>query len=124
MKRSGVKTPTVQKMSPSLPSQLRHPVCPKINSTAKSEHVFPMVLCHHGLLWIVICFNESFRHSIYIRTVAQSICTHYSCFENQGRFVTLKKNRAPSFLKKAGCKKLRSLLFKKRKDQAASFLFE
>ena len=42
---------------------------------------------------------------------AQSICTHYSCFENQGRFLTLKKNRTPSFLRKAGCKKLRSLLF-------------
>ena len=48
-------------------------------------------------------------------TVAQSICTHYSCFENRGRFVTLKKNWAPCFLKKAGCKKPRSLLFKKRR---------
>ena len=26
-----------------------------------------------------------------VKTVAQSICTHYSCFENMGRFVTLKK---------------------------------
>ena len=34
--------------------------------------------------------------------LAQSICTHYSCFENQGRFVTLKKNCASCFLKKAG----------------------
>ena len=41
----------------------------------------------------------------------QSICTHYSCFENQCLFLTLKKNRTPSFLRKAGCKKLRSLLF-------------
>ena len=24
-------------------------------------------------------------------TLTQSICTHYSCFENMGRFVTLKK---------------------------------
>ena len=24
--------------------------------------------------------------------IAQSICTHYTCFENMGRFVTLKKN--------------------------------
>ena len=28
---------------------------------------------------------------------AQSICTHYSCFENQGRFVTLKKIGHPAF---------------------------
>jgi hypothetical protein len=35
-------------------------------------------------------------------TLAQSICTHYSCFENMGRFVTLKKNQVQ---KKAGCKK-------------------
>ena len=27
-----------------------------------------------------------------ILTVAQSICTHYSCFENMGWFVTLKKS--------------------------------
>ena len=26
-----------------------------------------------------------------ITAIAQSICTHYSCFENQGRFVPLKK---------------------------------
>ena len=26
-------------------------------------------------------------------SIAQSICTHYSCFENMGRFVTLKKNQ-------------------------------
>jgi hypothetical protein len=25
------------------------------------------------------------------RKTNQSICTHYSCFENMGRFVTLKK---------------------------------
>ena len=27
-------------------------------------------------------------------TIAQSICTHYSCFENMGQFVTLKKTRS------------------------------
>ena len=38
------------------------------------------------------------------RLLAQSICTHYSCFENMGRFVTLKKG--PKYgLQKAGCKK-------------------
>ena len=34
--------------------------------------------------------------------VDQSICTHYSCFENMGRFVTLKKNQVQNMdLKKA-----------------------
>ena len=28
------------------------------------------------------------------RPLAQSICTHYFCFENMGRFVTLKKIRS------------------------------
>ena len=55
--------------------------------------------------------------------LAQSICTHYSCFENMVGFVTLKKD--PKYrLQKAACKKIGSLLFKKRKDQAASSLFE
>ena len=36
----------------------------------------------------------------------------------------LLKNLGPCFLQKAGCKKTGSLLFKKRKDQAASSLFE
>ena len=60
----------------------------------------------------------------FVNTLAQSICTHYSCFENQGRFVTLKKNWAPCFLKKAGCKKPRSLLFKKRRGSLVFSLFE
>ena len=55
------------------------------------------------------------KHS---HAITHSICTVYSCFENQGRFVTLN-----CFFQKAGCKKLRSLLFKKRRDKAASFFF-
>ena len=54
----------------------------------------------------------------------QSICTPYSCFENQGRFVTLKKNWAPCFFQKAGCKKPRSLLFKKRRGSLVSSLLD
>ena len=30
---------------------------------------------------------------VYFGSLAQSICTHYSCFENMNRFVTLKKNQ-------------------------------
>jgi hypothetical protein len=56
---------------------------------------------------------------------AQSICTHYSCFENQGRFLTLKKILGTLlFFQKAGCKKPRSLLFKKRRGSLVSPLFE
>ena len=51
--------------------------------------------------------DSATRHSIeyiYIRTFAQSICTHYFCFENMGQFVNLKK--VPKYgLQKAGCKK-------------------
>ena len=36
--------------------------------------------------------------------VAQSICTHYSCIENQGRFVTLKKIGHPAFFKNQGAR--------------------
>ena len=57
-------------------------------------------------------------------TVAQSICTHYSCFENMGRFVTLKKNQ----VKNMGCKKQgaknRVIIIQKEKRAAASSLFE
>ena len=56
-------------------------------------------------------------------TLAQSICTHYSCFENMGRFVTLKKKVQKNRLQKTGCLKTGSLLFKKRRGQAASSLF-
>ena len=51
-------------------------------------------------------------------TVAQSICTHYSCFENQGRFVALKKNQAPCFLKKN-----QGHCYSKREEAAWSLLF-
>jgi hypothetical protein len=53
-------------------------------------------------------------------TIAQSICTHYSCFENMGRFVTLKKNQVQ---KKAGCKKNRVVVIQKEKRQSGFFSF-
>ena len=59
-----------------------------------------------------------------MHTFTQSICNHYFCFENQGWFVTLKKNRAPCFLKKAGCKKPGPLLLKKRRGTLVSSLFD
>ena len=56
--------------------------------------------------------------------VTQSICIHYSCFENMGRFVTLKKIRSKIWTWKSKVKKTGSLLFKKRRGQAASSFFE
>ena len=44
-----------------------------------------------------------------------SICTHYSCFENMGQFVTLKKIRSKIWVAKSRVQKTGSLLFKKRK---------
>ena len=57
-----------------------------------------------------------------IELLAQSFCTHYSCFENLGRFVTLKKNRAPCFFQKAGCKN-QGHCYSKREEAAWSLLF-
>ena len=55
---------------------------------------------------------------------AQSICTHYFCFENMGRFATLKKTRSKIWGAKSRVQKTGSLLFKKRRSQAASSLFK
>ena len=43
-------------------------------------------------------------------TVAQSICTHYSCFENMGRIVPLKKIRSKICVAKSRVQKTGSLL--------------
>jgi hypothetical protein len=56
-----------------------------------------------------------------IDIIAQSICTHYSCFKNQGLFVTLKKNRPSCFLKKPRCKKTKVIVIQKEKRQPGLF---
>ena len=57
------------------------------------------------------------------KTHAQSICTHYSCFENMGRFVTLKKNQVQNMdLKKAGCKN-QGNFYSKREETRLPLLF-
>ena len=50
--------------------------------------------------------------------IAQSICTQYSCFENQGRFVTLKKNRAKNRVQKT-----KVIVIQKEKRQPGLFSF-
>ena len=56
-------------------------------------------------------------------TFAQSICTHYSCFENMGRFVTLKKIRSKIWnWKKQGAKK-QGHFYSKREEAAWLLLF-
>ena len=53
----------------------------------------------------------------------QSICTHYSCFENMGRFVTLEKNQVQNMgLKKAGSK-THGHCYSKREEAAWPLLF-
>ena len=55
--------------------------------------------------------------------VAQSIFTYYSCFENMGRFVTLKKNQVQNMdLKKAGYKK-QDHCYSKREEAIWPLLF-
>jgi hypothetical protein len=54
--------------------------------------------------------------------VAQSICIHFSLFENMGRFVTLKKSGPKYGLQKAGCKK-QGHCYSKREEARLSFLF-
>ena len=57
----------------------------------------------------------------FAKTRDQSICSHYSCFENMGRFVTLKKIQNMD-LKKAGCKK-QGHCYSKRKKAMLPLLF-
>ena len=62
------------------------------------------------------------QSSAWSNRLTQSICTHYSCFENQGRFVTLKKIRQPAFWKKQGAKN-QGHCYSKREEAAWSLLF-
>ena len=57
------------------------------------------------------------QHSVVVTltaTLPQSICTHYSCFENMGQFVTLKIIRSKIWVAKSRVQSTGSLLFKKR----------
>jgi hypothetical protein len=55
--------------------------------------------------------------------VAQSICTHYSCFENMGRFVTLKKPDPKYGPEKSRVQKNRVVVIQKEKRQPGLFSF-
>ena len=59
-----------------------------------------------------------------MNTLAQSICTHYFCFENMGRFVNLKKIRSKIWDAKSRVQKKRVIIIQKEKRAAASSLFE
>ena len=41
------------------------------------------------ITWVCDEENRYHMHVMYRQTVAQSICTHYSCFENMDQFVAL-----------------------------------
>ena len=66
--------------------------------------------------------TQGTSYIIRLDIVAQSICTHYSCFENQGWFVTLKKNWASCFFKKQGAKN-QGHCYSKREEATWSLLF-
>ena len=51
------------------------------------NHVSMLSLLFPNLVWAL-----QNGGGVLFYTIAQSICTHYSCFENMCRFVTLKKN--------------------------------
>ena len=72
------------------------------------------------LLQVAKCF-VLVQKFIYI--VAQSICTHYSCFENQGRFVTLKKKLGILLFSKSRVQKTRVVVIQKEKKQPGLFSF-
>ena len=55
--------------------------------------------------------------------LAQSICTHYSCFENMGRFVTLKKIRSKIWTWKNQVAKKQGHCYSKREKAAWPLLF-
>ena len=74
-------------------------------------------LCSHLLLLnLIISFMAIF-------ILAQSICTHYSCFENQGRFVTLKKKLGILLFSKSRVQKTRVIVIQKEKRQPGLFSF-
>ena len=93
----------------------------------KSSMVSKACLLSSGVMdgneLVILCSTiyKALATGSYLYTVAQSICTHYFSFENMGWFVTLKKNQVQ---KKPGAKKAGLLLFKKRRGNLASSLFE
>ena len=69
---------------------------------------------------VVQSFRQFMKPSLRCRKIvkfAQSICTHYSCFENQGRFVNL------LFEKKKQGAKNQGHCYSKREEAAWSLLF-
>ena len=96
------------------------------SSSAVLRNEIIYVRCQNGPLSYIQFFSGYYAHCfemdkivqkvIYILKrgndflIAQSICTHDSCFESMGWIVTLKK--CPKYgLQKVGCKKKGSLLF-------------
>ena len=82
-------------------------------------------LCPTYFPWPPTKKNRTYIYASSLNIYAQSICSHYSCFENMDRFVTLKKSSPKYGPEKSRVQKTGSWLFKKRKGrQAAFFLFE
>ena len=62
-------------------------------------------------------------NNLQCRILAQSICTHYSCFENMGRFVTLKKIKSKIWTWKKQGEKNRVIVIQKEKKAECFFFF-
>ena len=82
-------------------------------------------LCPTYFPWPPTKKNRTYIYASSLNIYAQSICSHYSCFENMDRFVTLKKSSPKYGPEKSRVQKTGSWLFKKKRGrQAAFFLFE
>ena len=60
--------------------------------------------------------------TIFDNVIAQSICTHYSCFENMDRFVTLKKIKSKICVSKSRVQK-KGRCYPKREEARLLLLF-
>ena len=80
---------------------------------------------HHAKSFKIRPFTSLyFNLSVLFQCYYPILIATYSCFENMGRCMTLKKSGPNYGFAKSRVQKTGSLLSKKRRDQAASSLFE
>ena len=90
-----------------------HTAVTAINLFGSFAHTWFSLMCLQTTrLYVIMYINRSkcktlriFENIFNASPSAQSICTHYSCFENMGWFVTLKKRVQNMGCKKQGAKK-------------------
>ena len=77
---------------------------------------------NYCLIYFLMLENRLFMNDPSSRP-AQSTCTHYSCFENQGQFVTLKKKSGTLLFSKSTMQKTRVIVIQKEKRQPGLYSF-